>query len=526
MWKFKFNMPPLKGFLLSFLLSLLLLQNVESARILAIIPIASYSHQMFYQQIWRELALRGHDMVVVTTDPTGEQLPNFKEINVSETYIPTKEMINASIKESMFKLFLTNRMMDLDENIALFQMNLPQMQELIHNKSEHFDLILAEAFPSMHMAFKHKYNCPLISVMSIDAFSASHQIMGNPTHTVMYPISILPFQENMNLFERTAVFLFEVVMQLSQTRNMEKLNELTREVFGEDVPDVFELMKESDMLFVNANPLFSATRPHTPSTINLAGGVHMKKPKPLPKDLKDFLDSGKDGVIYFSLGSNVKSKELSLELRETLLKTLSELPYKILWKFEDDTLPGKPKNVKITKWAPQQDVLRHPNVKLFITQGGIQSLEEALYSHVPMVVLPFMGDQEANAARVKSKQIGVMLNPHKLTVEDFKAAILEVMENKIYRDNVKRLADQIQDQPMTPLERAIWWTEYVLRHKGAQHLKGPTIPLYQYYYFDVFVFLGVILLLLLAVFVGIIKLLLKGLRKLTGCDKSKKLKKS
>lgn len=153
-------------------------------------------------------------------------------------------------------------------------------------------------------------------------------------------------------------------------------------------------------------------------------------------------------------------------------------------------------------------------------------MEEALYSHVPMVVLPFMGDQEANAARVKSKQIGVMLNPHKLTVQDFKAAILEVMENKIYRENVKRLADQIQDQPMTPLERAIWWTEYVLRHKGAQHLKGPTIPLYQYYYFDVFALLGVILLLLLAVFVGIIKLLLKVFRKLTGCDKSKKLKKS
>ncbi|KAG6465173.1 hypothetical protein O3G_MSEX014977 [Manduca sexta] len=29
------------------------------------------------------------------------------------------------------------------------------------------------------------------------------------------------------------------------------------------------------------------------------------------------------------------------------------------------------------------------------------------------------------------------------------------------------------DTPQTPLDRAVWWTEYVLRHKGAQHLKSP-----------------------------------------------------
>lgn len=49
------------------------------------------------------------------------------------------------------------------------------------------------------------------------------------------------------------------------------------------------------------------------------------------------------------------------------------------------------------------------------------------------------------------------------------------------------------DEPMTSLEKVIWWTEYVIRHKGAQHLKSnaPRLPFYQYYLLDV---IGIVLL--------------------------------
>lgn len=40
-----------------------------------------------------------------------------------------------------------------------------------------------------------------------------------------------------------------------------------------------------------------------------------------------------------------------------------------------------------------------------------------------------------------------------------------------YRSNVKRLQSLLRDQPETPLERAIFWTEYVLRRKGAPALE-------------------------------------------------------
>ncbi|KAJ8939039.1 hypothetical protein NQ317_014801, partial [Molorchus minor] len=71
-------------------------------------------------------------------------------------------------------------------------------------------------------------------------------------------------------------------------------------------------------------------------------------------------------------------------------------------------------------------LIGHPNIKLFISQGGIQSLEEAIFTHVPLLILPFYGDQLKNARIVDNKEIGKLVN-HKpeLIKEEFRNAILE-----------------------------------------------------------------------------------------------------
>ena len=56
-----------------------------------------------------------------------------------------------------------------------------------------------------------------------------------------------------------------------------------------------------------------------------------------------------------------------------------------------------------------------------------------------------------------------------------------------YRENAQRISRIYQDQPRTPLQQAVYWTEYVIRHKGASHLRSAVLDLawYQYFLLDV-----------------------------------------
>lgn len=89
----------------------------------------------------------------------------------------------------------------------------------------------------------------------------------------------------------------------------------------------------------------------------------------------------------------------------------------------------KPYNVKLGKWLPQQDILGHPNVKLFITQAGFQSTEEAIVNKVPMLAIPFIADQYYNSKRIAQLGIGKDLSIRTLTKQQLKEAIVEIIEN-------------------------------------------------------------------------------------------------
>ncbi|KAF2890137.1 hypothetical protein ILUMI_16036, partial [Ignelater luminosus] len=226
------------------------------------------------------------------------------------------------------------------------------------------------------------------------------------------------------------------------------------------------------------------------------------------------LDEAPNGVIYISLGSNVKSSGLSDNVRKIFLETFSELPYTILWNFENEHLPGKPDNVIISKWFPQQDIFRHPNIKLFISRGGLQSVDKAVHNYIPIIGIPFGADQQSNVKRIINQGIGLEISLSTLEKSSLKKAILEVISNPKCRSRVKELAELSKDQPMTGLDRAVWWTEYVIRHKGAKHLRSPAldIPEYQYYLVDVIGFILVVILVAGYVFINVVKLVLRFIK--------------
>lgn len=78
------------------------------------------------------------------------------------------------------------------------------------------------------------------------------------------------------------------------------------------------------------------------------------------KDLKNFLDGGTEGVVYFSLGSNVRSETMSEEKKQMFLAAFAELPQRVLWKWEANYTSELPSNMKLARWLPQQDILGEP----------------------------------------------------------------------------------------------------------------------------------------------------------------------
>lgn len=50
------------------------------------------------------------------------------------------------------------------------------------------------------------------------------------------------------------------------------------------------------------------------------------------------------------------------------------------------------------------------------------------------------------------------------------------------------MAAIFHDRPMSALDTAVYWVEYVIKHGGAQHLRSPAVELswYQYRLLDVF----------------------------------------
>lgn len=69
------------------------------------------------------------------------------------------------------------------------------------------------------------------------------------------------------------------------------------------------------------------------------------------------MDGATDGVILFSMGSNLLSSDFPEEKIQGILNGFSRLKQRVLWKLEKENVSNLPKNVKIIKWLPQNDVL-------------------------------------------------------------------------------------------------------------------------------------------------------------------------
>ena len=252
------------------------------------------------------------------------------------------------------------------------------------------------------------------------------------------------------------------------------------------------------LLLQNSHFITHNYQPKMANTVEI-GGIHCRKGEPLPQDLNDFLDKASSGAVYVSFGSVIKSSSMSKERLDIFLETFRQIKYPVIWKWDSDTIPNLPPNVLLKKWLPQQDLLAHPNLKVFVTHGGLFSLQEALFHNTPMVGIPLGTDQKPNLMRAERHGYAIMLDWPSLNTSGFINAINRVMENTNITKSMQVAHHLFIDQKETPVERAVWWVEYALRHDGAQFLKPRSMNLtfLQYNLVDVISFLSLVLMIMI-----------------------------
>ncbi|KAM4854327.1 UDP-glucuronosyltransferase 2A1 isoform 4-T4 [Thomomys bottae] len=206
-----------------------------------------------------------------------------------------------------------------------------------------------------------------------------------------------------------------------------------------------ETMGKAEIWLIRTYWDFEFPRPYLPN-FEFVGGLHCKPAKPLPK---------------------------------------------VLWRYKGKTPASLGSNTRLFDWIPQNDLLGHPKTRAFITHGGTNGIYEAIYHGIPMVGVPMFADQPDNIAHMKAKGAAVEVDMNSMTSADLLGALRTVINDPSYKENAMRLSRIHHDQPVKPLDRAVFWIEFVMRHKGAKHLRVAAHDLswFQYHSLDVIGFL-------------------------------------
>lgn len=275
---------------------------------------------------------------------------------------------------------------------------------------------------------------------------------------------------------------------------------------------------------VNSNTVLDGAE-SLPQNIIEIGGMHIKDPKPIPSDIDEFLLKCKKGAVLVSFGSNFRSDEFGGKRIEEILDAFRQLPdYNFIWKFETtEMLKNVPPNVMTRAWLSQNDILAHGSIKAFVSHVGLLSLQEATWHAVPLIGVPIFVDQHSNLQKSIAAGVAVRVDFKTLTSEELKSAISEVLVNPNYRENMRKRSNLFRDQPQKPLDRAIWWCEYVLRNPQPTHLRQMdfNLGLLGYQYWDIQVIILLIILLIACLTIKLIKFIFarKNYQKVDGSKK-------
>uniref|UniRef100_W5NN46 UDP-glucuronosyltransferase n=1 Tax=Lepisosteus oculatus TaxID=7918 RepID=W5NN46_LEPOC len=464
------------------------------------------SHWVNMNILIKELHARGHSITVLRAESTWyitETSPHYSSITVPHT---------RGIDESSFSSFL-KRLLEMQRVDRSFWTLLTLHKEVAHEFSDlhgrvcrmvslmfenqqlmqslrdtQYDLVLADPAVGGGALLAHYLQLPLVLNVRWTLSGEGHFDIA-PSPLSYTPLPGLQFTDQMNLLQRVQnMFFYGFGRFQGRLMVYPHYKALCDRYFGPDV-DIYTLTRSADLWLLRVDFVFEFPRPTMPNIVYI-GGFQCQPARALPQDMEDFMQSsGEHGVIIMSLGSIINN--LPSDLMAEIALAFARLPQKVIWRHKGEKPAYLGNNTMLVTWMPQNDLLGHPKTRVFVAHGGTNGVYEAIYHGIPIVGLPLVFDQHDNLFRLQVKGAAKILDISTLDSKTFLQALQEVLYEPSYRINMQRLSRLHRDQPMKPLDSALFWIEFVMRHKGAAHLRTESyrMPWYIYHSVDVLVVL-------------------------------------
>ncbi|XP_074404977.1 UDP-glucuronosyltransferase 1A1 isoform X14 [Zonotrichia albicollis] len=487
-------------------LLLLSLLGLAAAGKLLVVPVDG-SHWLSMRELLDMLQQKGHEVVVVAPEVSLQIKPS--KSFVMKTYpVPfTREEMDKVFKGSVMDLFkeapflerVIRQYQQAKKTSALF---LATCTHLIHNKEliryleeSKFDAVLTDPVLPCGAILAEYLSLPSVYFLQQIPCGLEYQATQCPNPPSYVPRVFTDLTDRMTFLQRVKNMLYDIPNFFLCDVVFQPYAELASEFLQREVT-VPDLLRQASIWLMKLDFVLHFPKPLMPNMV-LISGVNCAYKK-LSQEFEAMVNaSGEHGIVVFSLGSMVS--EIPMKKAMEIADGLGTVPQTVFWRYTGQAPPNLPKNVKLVKWLPQNDLLAHPKTRAFITHGGSHGVYEGICNAVPMVLMPLFGDQMDNAKRVESRGAGLTLNILEMTSADISNALKAVINDKTYKENIQRLSDLHLDRPIHPLDLAVHWVEFVMRHKGAPHLRPAAHDLnwVQYHSLDVIAFLAAVTLLFL-----------------------------